>query len=223
MDLKKKLRNHSLITGVLFALLALRQVVYTFSMLVGYPAEVLISYTGISQPLWFLSYALIAVSVFLERKDGLTVVGFAMPVVLLALSLIFSDGEKSLVWLSLVIHGVTCFVIIGMMYLPKCRALARGIWFVPAELQMVCWVVADFVYPAVTGLRIGSAVYLLQAAALLFAGMWAVEFDAEDLIARLREKLCRGKSGGKMTCEVGGSDYEADRNDCSGGDQGGTK
>lgn len=190
MDLKKKLRDHSLITAMLFALLVLWQMVYIFSMLAGYPIGLLMNYSGLSQPLWFLAYALIAASVLMERKDTLTMVGFGAPAMLSLLSLFFTEQSRLLAGFSLLINGVMFFLVAasGMKCLSGYRDRTKKIWFLPAALQGIYWIAAAYIYPAVTGVRIGSPVYLLQAAALLFAGMWAAELDTEKIFGRKTEK-----------------------------------
>lgn len=203
MDWKKKLLNFSLIAAVLYGLLAVRQVVYMLSVLVGFPMALLINYTGLSIPLWFLVYALLAVSVFLERMDGLTVVSFSGAVVLALLALIFSDSDRFMAGLSLAVHSLMLFIVVtaGMGYLPRCRGFAGKIWYLPAALEGVYWFVAALIYPEATGLRIESPVYLLRAAALLFTGLWAAGFD-------MKEKTTGAPCGGGTEAERHGCDRE---------------
>lgn len=167
--MERKRNPFPLLAGILFALMALLQL-FT-----------LVGYFHLWGLLYLVAYGLMAAAMFLERRDLLTGVGFALAGLLSLIFLFTPYSMKLILLLEFLAYLAILLLVLALLtdYLPALRETAQTLWFLPAALgavALVVQVIYSFTTWLITGYSTGSSVLLslLTGAGLLFAGLWIV-------------------------------------------------
>lgn len=180
MDSFKNASRNNQIAAVLFALLSVHQLTGLFR-----------NFT-VFNLLWVAGYVVVTVSLFLNKRDILPVVGFGV----LALSSLrgllsvfdsyFSFFENLMMFMTSFV-GFASFALMLLFAvavftnaMPQLRQTTAGLWFVPAILVVVSALVTPLVYSIVFGFSILGSSFLwnvFRAAAFLFAALWIMDVD----------------------------------------------
>lgn len=153
------------LAGILFALMALLQL-FT-----------LMGYFTFWNVVYLAAYCCLTAVVLLQRRDMFTVGAFGLAALapLMALFLGPLPLLDLLAYLAMFLMALSCL----LGYLPAIEELAQKLWFLPAALGTLSFVVRG-IYSitlwAITGHGMGTSVLmrLLAAAGLFFAGAWVV-------------------------------------------------
>lgn len=180
MDSFKNASRNNQIAAGLFALFSVHQLTVLFR-----------NFT-VFNLLWVAGYVIVTISLFLNKRDVLPVVGFGI----LALSSLrgllsvfdsyFSFFENLLMFMTsfvsfasfalMLLFAVTAFT----NAMPQLRQTTAGLWFVPAILVVVSALVTPLVYSIVFCFSIPGSSFLwnvFRAAAFLFAALWIMDVD----------------------------------------------
>ena len=158
-----------LLAGILFGLLALLQL-FT-----------LMGYFSICGLLALAAYCAMAAVTLLQRRDVFTAGAFGLALLPPLLSLFLPYTAKLPCLLTLLEYLAIFGIALALLtsYLPSLGELARKLWFLPAALGALTFVVQgiySFTTWLITHHNAGTSVLdsLLTAAALFFAGLWIV-------------------------------------------------
>ena len=158
-----------LLAGILFGLLALLQL-FT-----------LMGYFSLCGLLALAAYCAMAAVTLLQRRDVFTAGAFGLALLPPLLSLFLPYAAKLPCLLTLLEYLAIFGIALALLtsYLPSLGELARKLWFLPAALGALTFVVQgiySFTTWLITHHSAGTGVLdsLLTAAALFFAGLWIV-------------------------------------------------
>lgn len=165
MEEKKTTTQYSLIAGILFVILALRQLVYLVRSLSWH--------FNIFGLIWFAAYACVAIALITRKSNTLTVTVFAVLAFISLVSLIrFPSLYDLLAFLAYI--GITAIAVVSLTdALTKYKKITKQIWFIPAVLYGT-----NAVYMLILHYGVIQVLFcVLGAVGLLFSALWVASPD----------------------------------------------